>query len=342
MMMSNLISTTTSKILLLSTILLTAGCTENSDDLPSAALSAIEFDNIFVDNLTRSIITNENIDAFKLYGFVDNPTSVIFDGVLVSKKDDRWIPSKTEYWYPDHQYRFSGIAPSQGTSGWKFYPVTSSQQVLFGGGILEFDITHAHGSTDLLYAYSSCISTPAVITTPMPPVAMDFRHMLSRVHFTYINELGNHHYFVNVSMTQLRNVCGKATIDLTQENASWQQKDYATAWIGLNGVLVRTDSPATTDDVFLIPCNISGSEIYIQTQIFYTPEDTGTQGHVFSDLATQTVKLPDIDFKPGYTYNFIAHLTPENVMGDGEKLYPIIFTVTESPRWDNTITIETP
>ncbi|MDE5982170.1 MAG: hypothetical protein K2G92_03535, partial [Duncaniella sp.] len=62
----------------------------------------------------------------------------------------------------------------------------------------------------------------------------------------------------------------------------------------------------------------------------------------FSDLAAQTVKLPDVDFKPGYTYNFIAHLTADNVLGDGEKLYPITFTVTESPRWDSTITIDTP
>lgn len=342
MMMSNLISTNSSKIFLLSTILLTAGCTESDKDLPPAALSAIEFDNVFVDNLTRGIITTENIDAFKLYGFVDNPSSVIFNGVLVSKKGDSWIPSKTEYWYPGHQYRFSGIAPAHGTSGWKFLPATSLPEDYYGGGVLEFDISHAHGNTDLLYAYSSCISTPEIMTEPMPPVAMDFRHMLSRVHFTYINELGNHHYFINVSTTQLRNVCGKASIDLTQENGSWQQKDYATAWIDLDGVIVRTDAPATTKEVFLIPCNISGSEIYIQTQIFYTPEDSGTQGYIFSDMATQTVKLPEVDFKPGYTYNFIAHLTADNVLGDGEKLYPITFTVTESPRWDSTITIDTP
>ncbi|MDE6325307.1 MAG: hypothetical protein K2M02_03955, partial [Duncaniella sp.] len=105
MMMSNLISTSSSKIFLLSTILLTAGCTESDKDLPSAASSAIEFDNVFVDNLTRGIITTENIEAFKLYGFVDNPSSVIFNGVLVTKKGDSWIPSKTEYCYPGQQYR---------------------------------------------------------------------------------------------------------------------------------------------------------------------------------------------------------------------------------------------
>lgn len=344
MKMSNSISTINAKILLafLSTILLTTGCSENDDNLPSAALSAIEFENIFVDNPTRGIITTKNISSFKVYGFVDDPSSVIFDDVLVSKNNGKWVPAKTEYWYPDHRYRFSGIAPAAATSGWQFHPATSPQPGYYGGGTLEFNISSARGNTDLLYAFSSDIATPETMTTPMPPVAMNFRHMLSRVRFTYVNELGNHHYFINVSTTQLRNVCGKATIDLTQENASWQQKDYATAWLDLNGVFVRTESPAMTNDIFLIPCHIDGSEVYIQTQIFYTPDATGTQGHVFSDLATQTVKLPDVDFKPGYTYNFIAHLTADNIMGDGDKLYPIIFTVTETPQWDNTITIDIP
>ncbi len=335
-MISKLTSATNKILLPVLMTVLTAGCASDEPRPSGRSSLPVEFTDIFVERGTRSELTTGNLQEFRVFGFVDNPPSPLFNGALVSRSGDKWVTARPEYWYPSHSYYFSGIAPADEESGWTFTPTTDSGAPYYGGGTLEFDFRKQYGDADLIYAFSGRIDTPSALSA-MPPVELVFRHLLSKVRFVIFNDLKNSHYLINVSLIQLQEICGKATIDLNKPEPRWQQKDYTTSWLNIPGGLARTDMPVTSPDRFLIPVSLPQTKIAIQTQVFFNPNETGTEGHVFSELHTLTAEMPEVDFKPGYTYEFIARLTPGNVLGDGGKLSPIIFTVHESYMWDSNI-----
>ncbi len=42
--------------------------------------------------------------------------------------------------------------------------------------------------------------------------------------------------------------------------------------------------------------------------------------------------LPKVGFQNGYSYNFVAEITPENIDPE-QELFPILFNVTEVEGW---------
>ena len=91
-----------------------ASCTNDSVVNAPAAV-AIEFGDSFVEIKTRAAIdpsiTTATIDAFDVWGFMNAPTGVVFNGDRVSKGADGWKYDNLQYWTPNNSYYFAAVAP---------------------------------------------------------------------------------------------------------------------------------------------------------------------------------------------------------------------------------------
>lgn len=323
-------------------VIFLASCSENSDSPESPGTSAIEFSRIHINHLTQSRNSAQNIpfNQFKVYSFTDSPEHYIFDGALVTDMSDgKWECDKREYWYPDHDYWFSAIAPAD-ANGVIFNKLTATQSVYHGGGTITYRPSENGGTLDLLYAFSGRIATPHIIPAKMPPVELEFNHLLSQVTFMFYNDLGNPHFFINVPSITLGNLYSEGVIDLTQPNPQWERSGWDSFWTGAGRVdQIKVNQPKSSSSVYLLPIKMEGAVIQLQTQLFYIENPDDEVGFQFSDVNTFTIDFPDIDFQPGHSYTLIAHLNHDNVEGD-TGVVPISFEVQDNSwRYGGIITV---
>ena len=80
----------------------------------------ISFDGAFVENASRAIDpsfhnTNNPLNAFDVWGFMDESTGSLWDDVAtgedVNKTDAGWNYVNTAYWFAGHTYYFAALAP---------------------------------------------------------------------------------------------------------------------------------------------------------------------------------------------------------------------------------------
>ena len=87
----------------------------NDEIIETPQGNAISFDNAFIDNATRAELTAANLDAFKVWGYIDAGNSQVaplFEGTEVSKATGDWAYSGgARYWAPGMQHYFQAIAP---------------------------------------------------------------------------------------------------------------------------------------------------------------------------------------------------------------------------------------
>lgn len=306
---------------------------------------AIEFDTPFIEMTSRSESGQDiPFSEFKVYGFVNKADSYIYDGDIVSRQPDgSWVCDRTEYWYPGKLYFFTGIVPVD-SKGLNFIPTKKNNATLTGGGTFHYDIGISQAKEDLLYAFSGTMKTPVTTPTYMPEVEMKFKHLLSRLTLTFHNDLVNPHYFVNAHSIMLCNVSAKGTINMTQPKPSWQREGTESAWIGINPLyIIKQTEPSQTTPVYLLPLPVDESWMEIRIQVFYTADPNSTQGYPVTDEQLIKVPFPKINPEAGRSYNLVCHLTPDNVLGDSEKLVPISFTVhDETWRWHEDFNVEVP
>ena len=121
-------------------------CNKN-EVIEQLASPAIQFENSFVDNATRAAVdpstTTENLTQFEVYGFMDNPSGVVFDAELVSGSGSNWSYANTQYWESGHTFYFGALAPVAG------YTLDKSTASVNGIGTVTFT---NDGETDLIYA----------------------------------------------------------------------------------------------------------------------------------------------------------------------------------------------
>lgn len=319
--------------LLISTLFLSilfASCSDN--DEPGGGERGkyvIEFSKPFVNHISRATASSAgtlSFDAFNIYGFVSSPDSHIYEGDIVSEQGGKWVCERPEYWYPNQTYHFTAIAPADG-KGVKFEPSTTVTDKPTGGGTVSYDLALSQGTEDLLYSFET-VSTDRIF--PPPPVEMQFDHLLSQIKFTFYNELNNPHYFINVNWIQINNAPSTGQIDMAAKDPAWQRTDGSTTWLPVGQAhVIHTGSPVSSPSVCVLPVDITGMSIMLKIQVFFTQEPYGQSGYAVTEEHTVTVPFPTVTLQRGRAYNLICHLTNTNVDGEGDKLQPISFTVTE-------------
>lgn len=300
-----------------------AACNK-SEVVESAPGVAIEFDNVFVNNVTKAAdITKDNLNDFGVYGFVEanNTEGQIFKNQRVYKEGNVFKYSPAQYWIGGAQYYFTAIAPST-SAAWS-YDTTNAQN-----GTISFNNATAAANQDLLFAYVEPAATPETITSQPAAVAFEFGHMLSRVRFTFTNQFGEGSNIAlkvtEVTITDAYTT-GTLTVADGEPAAEWTPADKTLSVAFGNAgtsAIAENGGSATTEHFYLIPADDSYNVTFKVELI-----QAGVSVANYDRSATLTY-----DMQKGYSYDIKANLNPQNTSDDGE-LYPIEFTVTSVDEW---------
>lgn len=314
----------------------------SNDELVSVNQEAIAFDNAFVNNSVRSVndpsITNTNLKDFAVYGFVEG--AVLFDGVKVAKTGvtntelkSEWKYEGTQYWIAGANYNFHAVAPK--TAGdW-----TATEKAATG---LKLNYTN-DGTTDVLY---STVAQKGQ-SSNNPQVAFTFRHILSKVKFSFKNGYNASNATIKVYDITINNAYESANVALNAASTTWSdwaQNDTTPLTLEFGAATADDTNTAAAyaynttlesyNELFLIPGAITGGyEVSFKVALLVS----GTQ---IGDPYEHTIHTPDT-FVPvaGNSYDITAEITASNIDPDHAQ-EPIEFTVNTLPGWGNTNNVD--
>ena len=272
---------------------------------------AIAFENAFVDNATRATsLTATNLDAFRVYGIVNNTSGVVFDGTLVEKKDGAWKYDGVKYWIPGQNYYFAALAPANGN-----WTLDKTAATVAGPGVLTFN---NNGKEDLIYAEAAQQGEQSGNNA----VAFTFKHLLSKVKFSFTTNMNED--FLTAKVTKIKMTAPKtAEINLaSEETPVWD--NYAEEVV----VLEFGDAKAGTE-LFAIPTTAYDYVITFNVDIY----QEGTEEAILSVEKTATVNALALEM--GKAYNFAADINPETLAFED-----IVFNVSGVEIWADDATTD--
>ena len=291
--------------------------------------AAITFEDSFVEVKTRAAvdpsITTATIDAFDVWGFMDDPKGHMLEAQRVTKGKKGWTYDPLQYWTQDHNYYFYAVAPVDNAD-----IVVNKDLNIEGLGTIDF--TNTDGSIDLLYAekqestYNENVSADGHET-----VKLTFAHLLSKVKFTFTNGFPEGTSSLKIKNIKISQAPSKGTVTLNDDTAgrTWKISDSnATLDFGhvKGGVaLLPNESAECDNERFTIPADAN-----VRYQIDFTA--TLYYGENEALKSEKTVCLEDQAFVIGKNYNITATIDNTNIAKDA--LAPIIFDVVEVEDWD--------
>lgn len=314
-----------------------ASCS-NDETVEMAQQKAIGFSNAFVNNGTRSVVdpsfTTTSLNDFAVYGFTQN--GQIFNGEKVSKggaASTGWSYDNVQYWVPGNTYTFGAIAP---------YSVAGNvSNVTLPTGATKVGMEVAFTNTDadqvdLLHAEPTQIAGTDVTPTYTTPVSMTFNHQLSKVKFSFVNEVGEG-YTVKVKDVKIKDAYKDGTLTVAATENTWGGQTSKNLELNFGNVV---DNASGTNAAFI--ANTKTLESYNEKLMIPMGTDTYTvsftaemyKGTVLLGIYPHTVQIKNVEFKLGYCYNFKASLTHENITGEGE-LKPIEFKLAGINDWND-------
>lgn len=312
-------------------------CSNDDDNgLKNPTKEAISFAKPYVQNsVLGRTQSNIDFDSFKVWGFVKNPDSYIFNGADVTSQDKiSWTVTQTEYWYPDQKYYFSAVAPGKdisiapdNTKAISFTPLQPQRENTYeGGGTIEFNNSTAKGQVDLVYAWKTEDTSKGIPTA----VDLAFSHLLSRVRFSFINDVSDATKLI-ISELGFTGSYETGSIDLTGpvKDAVWQPSDVD---FTISNIDITNEKFARRDTVASKYTCIIPAQDALSLSFKVTVYNGETQVKEYN----HTVEIPSVDFMKGNSYNFTATLTSKNLNPDGE-LEPIKFNVIGVDGWGDDI-----
>ncbi|MBQ7998977.1 MAG: fimbrillin family protein [Bacteroidales bacterium] len=303
------------KKLLFAALAFAAVACSKSEVVEQPSPLAIGFDSPFIENSTKAtdLTTGENgtLQDFGVYGYVEAFGGIIFNNENVSKTGPAWTYANTQYWVAEKPYYFTAIAPA--SQGGKYTPTEVN------AGTINFDNTSA--DIDLLYAYTPVAAITGPITAQPDPVKFSFNHILSRVKFSFKNEMVAENAKITISNVAITDAYKTGTATITDGAlASWTPADptNTVSFAGIDNA-IEINTEGETDHMYFIPAN----KTYTLTFTVAL-----TQGTVAIATKTHTVTIPAVDMQAGFSYDFKAVLNEANVV---DQLFPITFTAEATP-----------
>ena len=281
----------------------------------------IKFDNAFVGNVTKADdLTETNFDKFWVYGSSEGASSDWSDAKFTNTEvdkggagigdDSQWSSAESAYWTANKTHFFAAYS-NGGTdiedASLNFSP--SDSKLTFSN--------YTAGENDLVAAVATKDAMTVGDGTTAGNVALSFKHMLSKVKFTFKTEAAHEQV---MTVTDLKfNAVKTTTGDITGPTTptiSWTMPGTSDYYV--------YDVTALAD--FAAEEGTFSSEMYAIPQSNESLEVTFTVTWKESDSATgEGVKTADFKgslsyqtdsenkWKEGYSYNYIATINPENV-----------------------------
>lgn len=290
---------------------------------------AIGFDT-FVDNSTRATdITTANIADFGVYGTVTKGgnSALIFDNTKVEKNGTAYTYSPAQYWIAAAQYDFLAFAPFTNAK-WTYTP-TNAQ--VAKTGTFSFNNETAAADQDVVYAYQTK-TTEAALTAKPEAVKFTFKHILSKVAFSFTNTFEDGNTSLSVYNVKINNTAktGTMAIEAGADDA-WEVAgdlvvpfgDQATAVNTLQAKAIDKDNRTLNlAHHYVIPAQ-RAYNITFSVDLYQAGVYLATYNHEINSA---------IDFAKNGNYVLSVKLAPESIDPENE-LYPIEFTVNEVEDW---------
>lgn len=314
------------KKLLLGLLALAAvACT--NDDVVKQEGTLISFGDSFVEIKTRAAadpsITTATIDAFDVWGFISQPSGVVFDAERVTKGTEGWSYKNLQWWLPNNNYYFFAVAPVDNAN----IKIDTKEMTVLGLGNIDF--TNEDGSVDLLYTEKTVVTLDDVINNDPGKVELQFHHMLSKVKFTFTNGFTNENAHLAVKNVKIFDAPKNGNIDVNTDSWKWYvtpNQTFELLFGDVNGgnPFDITDSQECDKERLTIPAdNTRAYTIEFDLELY--------QGDQRGHTSHKIVKLQNQAFEIGKNYNIKATITPENF--DENALKPIEFDVVEVKNW---------
>lgn len=267
----------------------------------------------FVDKSTKATdVTLKNLKSIEVYGWRGN--DCIFNKQKVDVNSEgvgTYTP--LQYWEANYTYAFEAFAPFDKKSNVSIEAQKGASKITFTNDAV----------TDLLYAGVVSKTTDATISSQPDPVAFTFKHLLSRVKFTFKNTFpADAAAKITVSNVKITNAYTKGEITPATANA-WTVTDSDNT-LGVDFAstdvvdLVAGTGTAATDHMYLIPV-ASPTPSYTVTFTVTLNQNGATSNYDHKATINTGMEM-------GKSYNFVASLNQGNVTPN--PLYPIKFTAT--------------
>jgi hypothetical protein len=319
--------------------LFATGC--SSDEVvesASKAQKAITFENAFIDKSTRSTtaedpsITVATLGSFKVYGYQD--TNLLFNGQEVTdnkESDDAdpvWVYSPLKYWVTGASYNFVGVANAG----------NATVATTLSDGSITTTITSfaSDGETDLLASAEADVESATQTDTP---VGLTFKHLLSKVKFTFTNGFGSDDdATLVVKDVKIKNpyATGTVTVKGTTPTISWESQAEAETSTALEFGKTDEIAPNSSDEAsyakLLIPGTKEDYTVTFDVELYANATSSKSGDKFITKTYTHTVSVSSLELKSGYSYNLTATLDATNVNPD-DAVKPILFTVSSIRNW---------
>lgn len=311
-----------------------ASCS-NDETVEMPQSKAISFNNAFVNNGTRSVVDpsfiKANLGSFAVYGFTQN--GQIFDGQTVASSDggNTWTYTPPKYWIEGNTYTFAGIAPANTLV---FGEMVSGDKIH-----MTVNFTNDDGTRDLLYAAPDQVTADEKFLGNIQPVSMTFNHQLSKVKFSFVNNMGEN-YNIKVTNVKITDAKKTGTLTIGEENV-WSAQTGNTE-LDFGNVITEDDKD---DNVAAIIANEKEGETYNE-RLMIPMDNTGVytvtfsvelfDGGVSMQTYNHTVTIQKVELQPNFCYDFKATLTAKNITEpDDPTLKEIKFTVDKIEPWED-------
>lgn len=311
---------------------------------------AIAFGDAFVNKQTR--IIDPTLDAndlkaedngFGVYGYVTgNATAPIFTNERVYW-DGAWKHDNTQYWIEGANYNFAAIAPYSGTYNGeevnKYLWTINNELSTSEKTVLNVYNVANPGQKDILYA-------SAEVNNVAPgygdAVSLNFRHILSKVKFTFTNN-----YDAANTKIAVRNVVIWApmngVVELTDDSTVWSRASTTATGRYQFGVVGTDESTAakipypqsmeSCKELLFIPTSSAGSyQVDFLIDLYVVNGNTETLVETFKHDISANHHLR-IQFQPGYSYNIGVTIDNTNIDPAGAQK-PIEFDIEELSTWE--------
>ena len=270
----------------------------------------------FVDKSTKATdLTLANLGSIEVYGW--RGSDCIFNKQKVEVNATSGVGTYTplKYWEAGYTYTFEAFAPfdKQNVS---ILAKKDGSQITFTNDAV----------TDLLHAKAADVTTASPLSDQPSAVSFTFKHLLSRVKFTFKNTFpANAAAKITVTNVKITNAYKTGVITPAATDAAWtvSNNDLEVSFASTDVAdLVAGTGAAATEHMYLIPAT---SPSY--TVNFTVTLNQGGMSTNYNHTATITT-----DMEMGKSYNFVASLNENNVSPD--PLKPIEFKATLS-NWED-------
>ncbi|MBO5346128.1 MAG: fimbrillin family protein [Paludibacteraceae bacterium] len=272
-----------------------------------------------VEELTRgdNTLTTANLVNFDVWAHNDN--GVVFDGTRVEKQGDLWVSAVEKMWEEKQGYYFHAFAPSGAVSNVGEYPNAERAR-----GLGNFAYTNA-GDKDLIYAYATRVQG-SLLKINADPVQLEFEHLLSRVQFTFKNNLSEGN--ITITNVQIKEAAKTAELncgDASIANWTWNATSTGAYDFGATGTIAKGASASAENVQFLFPAATRNYDISFS--IAYE-----------SDAAEErTATISNVNLVMGKSYNVNLVVNDKDVVTEE---YKIEFFVAEVKDWGSNIELD--